>query len=423
LGANQLILSVSQESSGRNNAAAGLLVEFVEAGVAAMQDQRPSAASGEAKSKSREPKGDAAERGREPASKSAPPEAESGRKKGGVLAWIRDHKLVTFLIAIGLMAAVAAGVAWWRNAQKYAETDDAFIDARPSAISAEVAAAVTDVPVTDNEIIKPGQVLARLDDRNYVAAVAQAKAQIAQAEASISSAEASTTAQNATVNSVSEQVREAQAALVYSKEQYQRAENLLKTGAGTLQQAQQTKSDLIQKQAALDAAQALLAQAKRRLAVYAAQRQDGEAQRKVAEAQLTLADANLSRTTIFAPFEGRVTQLTAAKGDYATPGQTLMYIVPLHVWVTANFRETELSDMRPGDPATLCIDAYGKCFPGRVQSIQAGSGTAFSLLPAENATGNYVKVVQRVPVKLVFDKQPDLELGPGMSVTPSVKVR
>ncbi len=96
--------------------------------------------------------------------------------------------------------------------------------------------------------------------------------------------------------------------------------------------------------------------------------------------------------------------------------------MPLGVWVTANFRETQLADMHPGQPVDLCIDAYGKCFPGHVDSIQAGSGTAFSLLPAENATGNYVKVVQRVPVKLVFDKQPDLELGPGMSVTPSVKV-
>jgi membrane fusion protein (multidrug efflux system) len=100
-----------------------------------------------------------------------------------------------------------------------------------------------------------------------------------------------------------------------------------------------------------------------------------------------------------------------------------MLIVPMEVWVTANFRETQLADMRPGQPASLCIDAYGRCFPGYVDSIQAGSGTAFSLLPAENATGNYVKVVQRVPVKLVFDKEPDLELGPGMSVTPSVRVR
>jgi membrane fusion protein (multidrug efflux system) len=196
----------------------------------------------------------------------------------------------------------------------------------------------------------------------------------------------------------------------------------LTKGAGTLQQEQQAHSDLIQKQAAFNAAQAALSQAKQQLAVIEAQRQTGEGQRAQAEAVLAQANANLSRTVLAAPVASRVTQLTAAKGAFATPGQTLMLIAPTEVWVTANFRETQLANMRPGQPANLCIDAFGRCFPGRVDSIQAGSGTAFSALLAENATGNYVKVVQRVPVKLVFDKQPDLELGPGMSVTPSVRV-
>jgi membrane fusion protein, multidrug efflux system len=390
--------------------------------VTATQGEKPSAARGEGKSKAPTINDEVAER--RPAAEVDRPEGQRDESpRRGLRSWIASHKLATSVILLLFLAAVAGGIAWWLNASQYADTDDAFIDARPSAISAEVAAAITDVPVTDNEIVKPGQVLARLDDRNFVAAQSQAKAQIAQAEATISTAEAQTTAQQAAVNQMSEQVTQAQAALTYSQDQNQRAQTLLKQGFGTLQQAQQTNSDLIQKRAALDAAQAALAQAKRQLAVFAAQRRVGEGQRQQGEAQLALADANLSRTTLVAPFEGRVTQLTAAKGVYATPGQTLMYIVPLHVWVTANFRETQLADMHPGDPATLCIDAYGKCFPGHVQSIQAGSGTAFSLLPAENATGNYVKVVQRVPVKLVFNKQPDLELGPGMSVTPSVKVR
>ncbi len=321
------------------------------------------------------------------------------------------------------MAAAAAGVAWWLNARHYENTDDAFIDGRPSEISAQVAAAIVDVAVTDNEIVQPGQPLARLDDRDYRDAVAQAKAVIAQAEAAKGQAEAQTTAQQAAVDQALLQVTEAQAALTFSQEQSQRAQDLLNQGAGTLQAAQQTNSDLIQKRAALDAAQAALIQVKRQLAVYSAERRSAEAQRAAGEAQLSEAEANLSRTVLVAPFRGRVTELTAARGAYAAPGQALMLIVPLDVWVTANFRETQLVDMRPGQPATLCVDAYGKCFPGHVNSIQAGSGTAFSLLPAENATGNYVKIVQRVPVKLVFDKLPDLELGPGMSVTPSVKVR
>jgi membrane fusion protein, multidrug efflux system len=219
------------------------------------------------------------------------------------------------------------------------------------------------------------------------------------------------------------QVTEAQAELSYSRDQNTRAQTLLKQGAGTLQAAQQTESDLRQKQAAYDATQAALAQAKKQLAAVTAQRQVGEAELLQAQAQLELAETNLSRTVLTAPFRGRVTELTAAKGAYATPGQTLMLIVPLDVWVTANFRETQLAEMHPGQPAMIHIDAYNRSFPGHIASIQAGSGTAFSLLPAENATGNFVKVVQRVPVKIDFDRQPDLELGPGMSVEPTVKVR
>ena len=391
--------------------------------MAATQGERLSAASGEARPKAPAGKGDIGERRRDAAPKTDQPAVKPGRRNGGVVRWIGAHKLSTFLIVVGLLAAVAGGAVWWLNASQYADTDDAFIDARPSAIGPQVAAAITEVAVRDNELVKAGQVLVRLDERNYLASVAQAKAEISEAQATIGSAEAQSTAQQATVNQMSQEVKQAQAALTYSRDQYQRAESLLTKGAGTLQQAQQANADLLQKRAAVDAAQAALAQAQKQLDVFAAQKKVGEAQQEAAEAQLSQAEANLSRTVIVAPFEGHVTQLTAAKGTYASPGQTLMEIVPLHVWVTANFRETQLADMHVGDPATLCVDAYGKCFPGHVQSIQAGSGTAFSLLPAENATGNYVKVVQRVPVRLVFDKQPDLLLGPGMSVTPSVKVR
>jgi membrane fusion protein (multidrug efflux system) len=127
---------------------------------------------------------------------------------------------------------------------------------------------------------------------------------------------------------------------------------------------------------------------------------------------------------ITAPIAGRVTQLTATKGNYAAVGQALMMFVPREVWVTANFKETQLTGVRPGAPVDISIDTYpNRTFKGHVDSIQAGSGTAFSLLPAENATGNFVKIVQRVPVKIVFDQPPDVLLGPGMSVVPSVKIR
>ena len=172
------------------------------------------------------------------------------------------------------------------------------------------------------------------------------------------------------------------------------------------------------------AAQANAVATDKQVAVLQAQRDLAYGQLAQARATLEQAVANLSRTIIVAPVAGRVTKLTAAKGGYAAVGQALMMFVPREVWVTANFKETQLNLMRPGQPVDIAIDAYpGRTFKGHVDSVQTGSGTAFSLLPAENATGNYVKIVQRVPVKIEFDKPPDVLLGPGMSVVPTVKVR
>jgi len=191
-----------------------------------------------------------------------------------------------------------------------------------------------------------------------------------------------------------------------------------------VQAAQQASSELTQKQAAYGGAQASATAADKQLAVLRTQRQSAKAQVNSAQAALDKAQINLDRTTIQAPQAGRIANLSAAVGAYARPGQALMAIVPRHVWVSANFKETELTYMHPGDPVEIEIDAYpGKTFHGHVDSIQAGSGTTFSLLPPENATGNFVKVVQRVPVKIVFDQRPKVYLGPGMSVVPSVKVR
>jgi membrane fusion protein, multidrug efflux system len=160
--------------------------------------------------------------------------------------------------------------------------------------------------------------------------------------------------------------------------------------------------------------------------VIAAQKQFTvlQAQLKSAQAAADKATIDLARATIYAQEAGRIARLTAAIGAYAQPGQALMSLVPRNVWVTANFKETQLADMHVMQPVDIRIDAYpGRTFHGHVDSIQAGSGAAFTLLPPENATGNFVKVVQRVPVKIVFDGDPGVYLGPGMSVVPSVKVR
>jgi membrane fusion protein (multidrug efflux system) len=347
------------------------------------------------------------------------------RKSGGLWQTIRRHPYVTAAVLILLVVLIVAGVMYWLYARQYESTDDAFIDARTASIGAEVSGVITDVPVTDNQMVAGSAVLVRIDARDYTARLAQAKAQVAQAQGNVDNLDAQINAQQARITQAAQQVTQAKAALQFSQQENARYQKLVQTGAGTEQRAQQAISDLTQKQAASDAAEANLAVARRQIDVLKTQREAAVGALGQAQAMQTQAETNLARTTVRAPDAGRVTKLSAAKGTYAQTGQALLMFVPRQVWVTANFKETQLALMRPGQPVTMTVDAYGsRQFKGHVDSIQAGSGTAFSLLPAENATGNYVKVVQRVPVKIVFDNLPsDVLLGPGMSVVPSVKIR
>ena len=338
-------------------------------------------------------------------------------------AW-RRHPFVVAGAVILVFAGFAYGIVWWLNARNYASTGDAFIDTRAVQISPQVTGIITAVPVTDNQFVGEGGLLVRIDPRDYEAALKQAQAQLAQGRASVANADAQIAAQQANIESAKTAVTQGQAALTFSQQQYDRAQRLLRSGAGTQQQEQQTRADMTQKQAAVVAAQASLAAAQKQLGVLQAQKKSAEAQVDAAQAAVNTAQINLNRTTLNAPVAGRVANLTAAVGSLAQPGATLMTLVPRDVWVTANFKETELGRIKVGDSAEIAVDAYpGRTFKGHVASIQAGSGTAFSLLPAQNATGNYVKIVQRVPVKIVFDSLPDVYLGPGMSVVPTVKVR
>ena len=303
-------------------------------------------------------------------------------------------------------------------------TDDAFIAARQFAIAPKVSGYVTEVPVTDNQHVVAGQVIARIDDRDYRTALEQAEAQVAADRASIGNIDAQTAVQQAQIAQSKAQVEQSQATLTFAEQQDARYERLAQTGAGTVQNAQQYSSSLIQQRAALKTAQAGLLSAERQIDALKAQRSSAEANLAQANAQLDQARLNLSYTIVTAAQPGRVVNLGAAVGQYATAGTNLTMFVPDDLWVTANFKESQLDQMRPGQKTTLVIDAYPeRVFHGHVASVQPGSGTAFSLLPAENATGNYVKIVQRVPVKLVIDDLPtDVSLGPGMSVDPTVRV-
>ena len=210
---------------------------------------------------------------------------------------------------------------------------------------------------------------------------------------------------------------------MFAQEQAARYGTLTKEGWSSRQTGELATSQLYQQQAALRSAQADLTVAQRQFEALKAQRNSAVASLRQAKAQRDQAQLNLSYTTVTAAQPGRVVQLGAAVGQFAQAGTALTMFVPDQIWVTANFKETQLDAMRPGQPATLEIDAYPeRTVHGHVASVQPGSGTAFSLLPAENATGNYVKIVQRVPVKIILDNPPtDVALGPGMSVVPTVR--
>ena len=326
----------------------------------------------------------------------------------------------------GLLSAALAGAAGYLyldHAAHFQSTDDAFFAARQFSVAPKVAGYVAAVPVTDNQHVRSGDLIARLDDRDYRVAVAAAEAQVAAAEAGVQTSEAQTAAQQAQVAAAQAQLAQTQAALVFAGQQADRYHDLAQSGSGTVLNAQQSSSQLAQQRAAVDAARATLNLAEKQVEALKAQRAASEASLGQARAGLDQARLNLSYTEVTTAQPGRVVGLSAAVGQLAQPGSALAMFVPDDIWVTANFKETQLDAMRPGQPVEVSVDAYpDRILHGHVASLQPGSGTAFSLLPAENATGNYVKIVQRVPVKVVIDDLPaDVAIGPGMSVVPTVR--
>ena len=349
------------------------------------------------------------------------PQATGKEHRAGFL---RRRPVVAAIGAMLLASALAGGYLYLDNARHFESTDDAFIAARQTALAPKVSGYITAVPVTDNEHVAMGNVIAHIDDRDYRIALEQAEAQVAAAQASIENIDAQLNVQQAQISANQAQVDQAQAALVFAQQQAVRYQHLAQTGYGTVQNDEQWTSQLHQQEAALRSAQSTLKLAQRQIESLKAQRNNAVASLAQAMAQRDQAQLNLSYTTLTAAQPGRVVNLSAAVGQFAQPGTNLTMFVPDEIWVTANFKEIQLDRMRPGQPVTLKIDAYPeRAIHGHVDSVQPGSGTAFSLLPAQNATGNYVKIVQRVPVKIVMDNSPtDIALGPGMSVVPTVRI-
>ena len=379
-----------------------------------------------------------AARGRAPASKPAPhPGPSSVPREAEVAPKLQPEPTDeapkarpsrrTAALAAGLAAALAVaagGYVYWDYAAHFESTDDAFIAARQFSVAAKASGFVAEVPVADNQHVVAGDLIARIDDRDYRVALATAEAQAAAAKANVDSADAQLQVQQAQIEQSQAQVESAEAALAFAQQQASRYDDLAQRGAGTVQSAQQYSSALRQQQAAVKTAKAALTTAQRQVAALNAQRASADAALAQANAQVEQAKLNLSYTVVTAAQPGRVANLSAAVGQFASAGTSLSMFVPDEVWVVGNFKETQLDAMRPGQGVTITIDAYPeRALHGHLASVQPGSGTAFSLLPAENATGNYVKVVQRVPAKIVLDNPPtDVALGPGMSVVPTVRV-
>ncbi len=331
-------------------------------------------------------------------------------------------RLAGLLAVAGL---IGAGFLYWLDARHYESTDDAFIDADISQVSAQISGRVTKVLADDNAQVRAGQVLVELDQRDLKMRLDQAVAQRDQAEAQLEQARATLPVRQADLDQASANIRVSQSDLQQSQRDYGRytAINPRAISAQTIDSA---RASLTAAQARLDAARQVEAGARAQLAVARTQISAAEAALRLAEANVAQAQLNLSYTTIQAPTDGRIARRTVQLGNTISAGQALLAVVQPACWVTANFKESQLADMRPGQKAQIAIDAFGgRELAAHVVSLQPGTGAVFSSLPAENATGNYVKIVQRLPVKIAFDGDEcrTMALAPGMSVEPRVKLR
>ena len=329
--------------------------------------------------------------------------------------------------AIALIAVAALAALWWWHEAGIETTDDAFLEAHIVYVSPQISGEVTQVLVDDNQPVHAGQPLVRINPAQYRLALQQALASQQQAQTALGQATASVVVAQASLAQANADLASAAATAVRAQQDLRRYQTLRALSPKALAH---TSLD----EAVANARSAVAEQRAARQRVQSARAQIDSAQAAVAGARAHIATAaanvgqarlNLGYTTVTASVDGHVANRTVAVGTYVTPGQQMMAIVPLHLWVRANFKENMIAPLRPGQSVTIHIDACPQADArGHVVSIQRGAGQAFSLLPPENATGNYIKVVQRVPVRIALDTVPaGCVLGPGMSVEPTVKVQ
>ncbi len=344
----------------------------------------------------------------------------------------RRSPLMWIILGMVLIAAVAGGVFWWLSTRNLESTDDANTDGRAVMISPQVSGYVSALLITDNQFVKKGDVLLRITQRDYQASRDQAAGQLAAAQGQLNSARANLALAHVTypakLAAAQAQLQSNQAKLTQAQADARR-QNAISRAATSQQNIDVANAGLKQAEAAVADAQASVQQASPvndYIAQAEAQVKQLEGQVETAQGQLVHADINLGYTNVVAPQDGWVTKRNVEQGNYVTPGNSLMALVSPQVWVTANFKESQLNRMRPGQAVAIAVDAYPSLkLRGHVDSVQLGSGSRFTAFPAENATGNFVKIVQRVPVKIDIDSglDPNMPLPLGISVTPTVSLK
>ena len=336
------------------------------------------------------------------------------------------------LALAGAALLITAGATWyghqWWTVGRFIETtDDAYVGGEVTVIAPQVAGFITQVAVTDNQLVRAGDLLVKLDERDYRAALAKASAAVAGQQATLANLAAIRQLQEAVVAEAQAELAATAAEISRSKSDVDRYRELAQTHAASVQRFQQADADYRKALAADARARAALVAAQRQLDVIGTQRVQTEAALAGAVADRETAQLNLGYTELRAPIDGVVGNRSARVGAYATIGSQLISLVPARgLWVDANFKENQLARMHPGQPATIEADVLpGQVLHGRIASLAPATGAVFSVLPPENATGNFTKIVQRVPVRILLDGD-SASLGllrPGLSVTADVDER
>ncbi len=341
--------------------------------------------------------------------------------------WLRPLLFATAALAV-LGAAADLGWRYWQVGRFEVSTDDAYVKADSTAIAPKIAGYIAAVPVEDNQPVSRGQVLARIDDRDLKVSLEQARAEVQSAEADIANKNAALTAQQAAIAAAQATVDLDRANETFAGQDDKRYADLAVKGYGTVQNAQQAAARIAAARAAVTRDMAVLANAGQQLNVLRAELAQAEASLARAKAQADQAELNLSYATLVAPIDGVIGNRTLRVGQYVQAGTLLMAVVPsAEAYIIANYKETQLTDVRAGQPVTVEVDTFpGRKFAGHVDSISPASGQEFALLPPDNATGNFTKVVQRIPVKILLDHDDDplaVVLRPGMSVYPTIDTK